>query len=457
MIHISRLRVVAGVEIAETVFNSMDRGHPQGKVAEEEGVAELVGDTPLVKLKRLPGNHTSSRVYAKLEGDNPGSSIKDRAAISMINGAEKRGEIKIGDTIIEATSGNTGIALAMAASSKGYHIVLIMPENQSEERKQTMAAFGAQLVLVDAGSMEKARDLALQMESEGKGKVLNQFGNPDNPRAHYYGTAPEVASQTHNEVTHFVCTMGTTGTVTGSGSWFREHMPSVNVIGVLPDETQGGSIPGIRNWPPEYQPTITRHDVIDQKLKVTQRESEETARAMARVEGIFAGTSSGGSISAALRLAAEIDNATIVAIVCDRGDRYLSTGLFSTTHSHVPSEASPRDFWSAAARLTGLPTPLIYFRGSWCPDCQRCDGPIKRAADSAGASLLVCDVGERIEWKAKEHPFRQHKLLQLECLPTLAHWDNGALGSCLSSPLEKSKNEDEAEELITKWLRSISA
>jgi len=418
----------------------------------DSGLRDLVGNTPVVRLMRLPGRHSSSEVYAKLEGSNPASSVKDRPALSMIEGAERRGEIVPGHTtLLEATSGNTGIALAMAAAAKGYALKLVMPENQSEERKQTMAAYGAELVLVDAGNMEQARDVAFQLQREGSGTVLNQFGNSDNPAAHYHGTAPEIAQVMDGQLTHFVATLGTTGTVTGCGTWFKENMPDVNVVGVLPDE-QSGSIPGIRNWPPEYQPTITREDMIDRKMLVTQRESEEMARALARIEGIFAGTSSGGSISAAIRLAAEVDNASIVAIVCDRGDRYLSTGLFSTSHSRVPAQTNVREFFGAAARLTGLPKPLVYFRGFWCPDCQRCDGAIKRAAERRGASLLVCDVGEREDWKSEEHPFRRHRLLQLQCLPTLAEWDEGAIGECLSMSLERSQSEEEAEVMVEQWL-----
>jgi cysteine synthase B len=287
---------------------------------------QLVGNTPLVRLQRLPGR-TSNTILAKLEGNNPAGSVKDRPALSMIRHAEERGEIRPGDTLIEATSGNTGIALAMAAAIKGYRMVLIMPEHLSVERRAVMKAFGAELILVTRQQgMEGARDLALKMEREGKGKVLDQFANPDNPRAHYEGTGPEIWRDTEGRITHFVSSMGTTGTIMGTGRFLKEKNPNVQIVGVQPGP--GASIPGIRAWPKEYLPKIYDPARVDRILEVTQEEAEEMTRRLAREEGIFCGISSGGAMSAALRLSGEVQDATIVTIVCDRGDRYLSTGVF---------------------------------------------------------------------------------------------------------------------------------
>lgn len=289
-------------------------------------IESCVGNTPLVRLQRLPGP-TSNVILAKLEGNNPAGSVKDRAALSMIRHAEERGEIRPGDTLIEATSGNTGIALAMAAAIRGYRMVLIMPENLSLERRAAMRAYGAELLLVTREEgMEGARDLALQMERDGQGKVLNQFANPDNPRAHYESTGPEVWRDTRGTVTHFVSAMGTTGTIVGTARYLREQRPRPQIIGVQPAE--GASIPGIRRWPAAYIPQIFDATLIDREMDVTQAEAEDIARRLAAEEGIFSGISSGGSIAAALRLSQEVENAVIVAIVCDRGDRYLSTGVF---------------------------------------------------------------------------------------------------------------------------------
>ena len=287
---------------------------------------ETVGNTPLVELQRLPGE-TSNRLLVKLEGNNPAGSVKDRPALSMIQHAEMRGEIKPGDTLIEATSGNTGIALAMAAAIKGYRMVLIMPEHMSVERRGAMKAFGAEIILVSReASMEGARDLAKQMETEGKGRVLDQFSNPDNPLSHYEGTAPEIWRDTHGSITHFVSAMGTTGTIMGCSRFFKEQNPAIEIVGVQPAE--GASIPGIRRWPEEYLPAIFEASRVDRVIDVTQEEAEDTTRALAAREGIFAGVSSGGAVAAALRLSQQVENATIVAIICDRGDRYLSTGVF---------------------------------------------------------------------------------------------------------------------------------
>lgn len=290
-------------------------------------IADCVGNTPLVRLQRLPGN-SSNTILVKLEGNNPAGSVKDRPALSMITEAERRGQIKPGDTLIEATSGNTGIALAMAAAIKGYRMVLIMPANQSQERKDAMAAYGAELISVTAQEgMEGARDLALRMQAEGKGIVLNQFGNRDNPLAHFNGTGPEIWQQTQGQVTHFVSSMGTTGTIMGVSRYLKAQNPKIQIVGLQPVE--GSQIPGIRRWPAAYLPTIFERDRVDLVMDIPQIEAEAMMRRLAREEGIFCGVSSGGSVWAALELAKTLENAVIVAIVCDRGDRYLSTGVFS--------------------------------------------------------------------------------------------------------------------------------
>ncbi len=287
---------------------------------------DFVGNTPLVKLQRLPGE-TSNTILAKLEGNNPAGSVKDRPALSMIKYAEARGEIKPGDTLIEATSGNTGIALAMAAAVKGYKMVLIMPEHMSVERRMVMKAFGAEIIPVTREeSMEGARDLAEKMESDGKGRVLDQFANADNPRSHYEGTAPEIWRDTDGKITHFVSSMGTTGTIMGVSRYFREQQRNVEIVGVQPKE--GASIPGIRRWPEAYLPKIYDASLVDRVIDVSQEDAEIVTRRLASEEGIFCGISSGGAASAALKLSAEVENAVIVVIICDRGDRYLSTGVF---------------------------------------------------------------------------------------------------------------------------------
>ncbi|CAG0958628.1 cysteine synthase B [Methylophilaceae bacterium] len=287
---------------------------------------DFVGNTPLVKLQRIPGK-TSNTILLKLEGNNPAGSVKDRPALSMIKRAEERGEIRPGDTLIEATSGNTGIALAMAAAMRGYKMVLVMPENQSIERRQTMKAFGAELVLTPKdGSMELARDVALKMQAEGEGIVLDQFGNMDNPQAHYEGTGPEIWRDTGGKVTHFISSMGTTGTIMGTSRYLKEQNPDIQVIGVQPEE--GAQIPGIRKWPEEYLPKIYDRSRVDQLLYVSQADAEKMTRRLASEEGIFAGISSGGALCTALQVSRQVENAVIVSIVCDRGDRYLSTGVF---------------------------------------------------------------------------------------------------------------------------------
>jgi cysteine synthase B len=292
-----------------------------------QSIESLIGNTPLVALKKLPGD-TTNRILVKLEGNNPGGSVKDRPALNMLVQAELRGSIKPGDALIEATSGNTGIALAMVAAAKGYRMILIMPDNMSEERKAAMAAYGAELILVspDEG-MEGARDLAQRLEAEGRGLVLDQFANQDNPDAHYRSTGPEIWRDTESEVTHFVCSMGTTGTIMGVSRFLKEQNQDIEIVGLQPQE--GSKIPGIRRWPEAYLPKIFDRTRVDRVIDVRQSDAEQTMRALAREEGIFCGVSSGGSVFAALALSQQVQNATIVAIVCDRGDRYLSTGVFA--------------------------------------------------------------------------------------------------------------------------------
>ena len=290
-------------------------------------IESFVGNTPLVRLQRLPvGNNL---ILAKLEGNNPAGSVKDRPALSMIKHAELRGDIKPGDRLIEATSGNTGIALAMAAAIKGYKLTLIMPDNMSEERRASMKAYGADIILTPAaGSMEAAIDLARAMEQAGEGRILDQFANPDNPRAHYEGTGPEIWRDTQGTVSHFVSSMGTTGTIMGTSKYLKEQNPAIQIVGVQPEGDS--KIPGIRRWPKEYLPKIYQADRVDRIIDVDQHAAENTMRELAAREGIFAGVSSGGAVYAALQLAKEVENAVIVVIVCDRGDRYLSTGVFAS-------------------------------------------------------------------------------------------------------------------------------
>jgi len=289
-------------------------------------IEDFVGNTPLVKLQRLPGD-TSNTILVKLEGNNPAGSVKDRPAISMIQHAEQRGLIKPGDTLIEATSGNTGIALAMAAAIKGYQMVLIMPDNMSAERRAAMSAYGAELIQVSkAQGMEGARDLADQMQREGKGLVLDQFSNQDNPLAHYEGTGPEIWRDTKGTITHFVSSMGTTGTIMGTSRYLKEQNPEIEIVGLQPQE--GAAIPGIRRWPEEYLPKIYDASRVDRVIDIAQRDAEVTMRRLSSEEGVFCGVSSGGAVAGALQLSNQVENAVIVAIVCDRGDRYLSTGVF---------------------------------------------------------------------------------------------------------------------------------
>ena len=311
-------------------FSAPRRPAPDLAMPKYLTLEDAIGRTPLVRLQRVTGPEMAARgnvFVGKLEGNNPAGSVKDRPAISMIRGAEERGQIKPGDTLIEATSGNTGIALAMAAAIRGYRMVLIMPEDLSIERAQTMKAFGAELVLTPrSGGMEYARDLASQMERDGQGRVLDQFANPDNPRIHYETTGPEIWRDTGGRITHFVSAMGTTGTVTGVSRYLREQNPKVRIIGAQPNE--GSRIPGIRKWPEEYLPKIYDPKAVDELVLVSQNDAEEMARRLAREEGIFAGISSAGACWVALQVAAQVERATIVFVVCDRGDRYLSTGVF---------------------------------------------------------------------------------------------------------------------------------
>lgn len=289
-------------------------------------IEAFVGNTPLVRLQRLPASSTNT-ILAKLEGNNPAGSVKDRPALSMIKHAEARGEINPGDRLIEATSGNTGIALAMAAAIKGYKMTLIMPDNMSSERIASMKAFGAEIILTPAsGSMEAAIDLSRAMEARGEGRILDQFANPDNPRAHYEGTGPEIWSDTEGKVTHFVSSMGTTGTIMGTSKYLKEQNPNIQIIGVQPEGES--KIPGIRRWPQEYLPKIYQAERVDRIIDVDQLSAEQTTRDLAAREGIFAGVSSGGAVYAALKLSEELTDAVIVVIICDRGDRYLSTGVF---------------------------------------------------------------------------------------------------------------------------------
>ena len=289
-------------------------------------IENFIGNTPLVKLQRMGGN-SSNTILLKLEGNNPAGSVKDRAAYSMITRAEARGDIKPGDTLIEATSGNTGIALAMVAAMRGYKMILVMPENQSIERRQSMKAYGAELVLTPKdGSMELARDVASKLQAEGEGIVLDQFGNMDNPLAHYEGTGPEIWRDTAGKVTHFVASMGTTGTIMGVSRYLKEQNSNIQIVGVQPEE--GAQIPGIRKWPEEYLPKIYEAKRVDELIYVGQANAEKTMRRLATEEGVFAGVSSGGGLYAALQLSKKLENAVIVSIVCDRGDRYLSTGVY---------------------------------------------------------------------------------------------------------------------------------
>lgn len=420
---------------------------------------DYVGETPLVRLQRMVPAHSKSMVLCKLEGNNPAGSVKDRAALSMITRAEASGRIQPGDTLIEATSGNTGIALAAIAAIKGYKLKLIMPENMSLERRASMAVYGAELILVSTGAMEEARDLAQAMQMRGEGIVLDQFANQDNPQAHYETTGPEIMAQTAGKITHFVSSMGTTGTSMGVSRYFKEVKPEVQIVGLQPAE--GAQIPGIRRWPKEYLPSIYDEARIDRIIDISQEDADETARQLAIQEGIFAGMSSGGAVSASLRIAAEEPGSIVVCIVCDRGDRYLSTGVFDppppvryscyfknldNTLSHH-RKALPRD----------MPM-FILFTAPWCPDCVSALPVINDIFATelrSDASLLRCIVGKtREEWKDPQHPLRsdlrgEHtKVTAITAIPTLVF-----LGTA-SSPLTQPKVLSSLEKIDPEEIRS---
>ncbi|CAD7703180.1 unnamed protein product [Ostreobium quekettii] len=412
----------------------------------------------LMLWTRLPGR-TSNIILAKLEGNNPAGSVKDRPALSMIQEAERKGVIKPGDTLIEATSGNTGIALAMAAAIKGYKLILIMPANMSEERRAAMAAYGAELLSVPPGEMETARDLAKEMEAEGKGIVLDQFGNLDNPLAHFTSTGPELWEQTNGQITHLVSSMGTTGTIMGTSRYLKSKNPKIQLCGLQP--SQGAKIPGIRRWPEEYLPKIFDRSRVDQVIDISQREAEETTRALARMEGIFCGVSSGGAVSAALRLSSEVENAVIAVIICDRGDRYLSTGIFSPQAiENDPKPCPANEFPSAVARLPAYPAPryVIFVADpdpetgeSWCGDTNRALPIARELVREAGGTLLEVAVGSRPVWKDEHHPFRHDPELHLTCVPTMIHWQDGAPGERVGPELEAAKTSS----LVETTLRSF--
>ncbi|CAJ1364334.1 unnamed protein product [Effrenium voratum] len=398
-----------------------------------EGPEDCVGNTPLVRLQRMAHASWGSVVLCKLEGDNPAGSVKDRPALSMIRRAEEAGRIRPGDTLIEATSGNTGIALAAISAIKGYKLKLIMPENMSLERRASMAVYGAELILVSQGAMEEARDLAQAMQARGEGIVLDQFANPDNPQAHYETTGPELLRQTQGRITHFVSSMGTTGTAMGTSRYFKEAKPEVQIIGLQP--AAGAQIPGIRRWPKEYLPSIFEESRLDRVIDISQEEADETARQLAMQEGIFAGMSSGGAVSAALKIAQEAPGRVVVCIVCDRGDRYLSTGVFDPVPPlHHSCSAASLDATLAHVRRTASRTSpatrlFVLFTAPWCPDCQTALPVVDGAfGDSAGAALLRCVVSKtREEWKDPGHTLRHDRRWSssladggLKAVPTLA-------------------------------------
>lgn len=425
-------------------------------------IADTVGSTPLVRLQRL-GRYIGRNnvILLKLEGNNPAGSVKDRPALSMIEQAEEKGIIRPGDSLIEATSGNTGIALAMAAAIKGYRLKLIMPSNMSEERKASMRAYGAELIDVPPGDMEAARDLAQRLQADGQGVVLDQFANADNPRAHVRGTGPELWEQTGGRITHFVSSMGTTGTIMGVSSFLKEKNPDVQIVGLQP--AAGAAIPGIRRWSPEYLPSIFERSRVDRIMDISQREAEETMRAMARVEGVFAGVSSGGAVSAALRLSAEVENATICVIICDRGDRYLSTGTYSAEKSAADPQPCTVVSWpSAAGRLEeSYPGPhYVLFTADidaetgqpWCGDCARALTAAREVVANTGGTLLEVEVGPRPSWKSPDHPLRVDRALHLNSIPTLVRWQHGSWTHRLDASLEAAQTSEEAHQLISQFV-----
>ena len=430
-----------------------------------------MGNTPLVRLQRLVPEGSRSVVLCKLEGDNPAGSVKDRPALNMIRAAERAGRVRPGDTLIEATSGNTGIALAMAAAIKGYRLVLIMPENMSAERRASMAAYGAELILVPRGSMEVARDLAQQMQAAGEGVVLDQFANAANPEAHYRSTGPELWRQTGGGLTHFVSSMGTTGTIMGTSRYLKERNPAVQAVGLQPAD--GAQIPGIRRWPPAYLPSIFEDWRVDRTLDIGQAEAEATMRALAREEGIFCGVSSGGSVAGALRVAREVEGAVVVCIVCDRGDRYLSTGAFDAP-ADLPffgglaeadgafggarvARTNVLGFYSSLASqlaAAGGEALVLFAAGddpatgaSWCGDCRRvvpllAEALAAFAADRPAPVLLHVDVGPREAWKDRpEHPLRREPGLELQCVPTLAWYTAAGPARTMGPEIEKCEDD----------------
>jgi len=372
---------------------------------------DCVGETPLVRLQRMVPRDSKSMVLCKLEGNNPAGSVKDRAALSMITRAEASGRIRPGDTLIEATSGNTGIALAAIAAIKGYKLKLIMPENMSLERRASMAVYGAELTLVSTGAMEEARDLAQSMQARGEGIVLDQFANQDNPQAHYETTGPEIMRQSAGQITHFVSSMGTTGTSMGVSRYFKEVKPEVQIVGLQPAE--GAQIPGIRRWPKEYLPSIYDEARLDRIIDISQEEADETARQLAIQEGIFAGMSSGGAVSASLKIAAQEPGSVIACIVCDRGDRYLSTGVFDPPPPVRHSCYYKNLELTLSHHQESLPSDMpifLLFTAPWCPDCTTALPIINEIFATelrTSSSLLRCIVGKtRDEWKDPHHPLR---------------------------------------------------
>jgi len=430
-------------------------------VSSMQTMEDCVGETPLVRLQRMLPADSGSVVLCKLEGDNPAGSVKDRAALSMIRRAEAAGRIKPGDTLIEATSGNTGIALAAISAIKGYKLKLIMPENMSLERRTSMAVYGAELILVSTGAMEEARDLAQAMQARGEGIVLDQFGNPDNPQAHYETTGPEVMRQTGGQITHFVSSMGTTGTAMGTSRYFKEFKPEVQIVGLQP--ATGAQIPGIRRWPKEYLPGIFDEARLDRVIDITQEEADETARQLAIQEGLFAGVSSGGAVSAALKIAREEPGRVVVCIICDRGDRYLSTGVFAPPpplHHSCISGNLDLTLQSYRKTLSDQHTPIfMLFTAPWCPDCITAlpviDGLF--ATHVRGGSLLRCIVSKtREEWKDSAHPLRSDLRWRetpshggLAAVPTLAYL--GTAADPLAEPVIQAGLEGlEAAEIESK-------
>ncbi|GBF89740.1 cysteine synthase B [Raphidocelis subcapitata] len=425
---------------------------PRPELLEEfPTVAQLVGNTPVVRLQHLPGD-TTNIVLAKLEGHNPAGSAKDRPALHMLSEAERRGQIQKGDTIIEATSGNTGIALAMAAAIKGYKLKLILPASSSEERKATMAAYGAEVILAD--SMEAARDMLLDMERKGLGHCLDQYNNEDNTASHYTTTGPEIWRQTKGKVTHLVSSMGTFGTIMGSGRYLKEQNPGIQVVGLQPSEAV--QIPGIRRWKPEYVPRLFKKEGVDRIMDITAREAEETARALARVEGVFAGISGAGAVSAALRLSAELEDAVIVAVVCDRGDRYLSTGVFDeAAGASDPAPAPAAEFHSALARLLHAhagPHYVLFTDGDAPPAGAM--AAARGIVEAGRGKVLEVRVGDDLELINLRQSIKRRYDFTLPSGPTLVAWTKAGPGNALcGGGLDSCCSSEQAVALLRKFLR----